>query len=157
MARYFVALLPPPAIQTVIDEIKHHFARHYHSRKALNSPPHITLQPPFDWPLAPAPDSDPGAQSASLSELKLSLGMFAAQQRSVPIHLAGFGAFAPRVIYVNVLKTPELLAIQTAVAQYFALLNGTQHLHRSTTNSDADSLLRCQNLKSTFRHYRVCH
>lgn len=26
--------------------------------------------------------------------------------------LSGFAAFAPRVIYVNVLKTPELLAIQ---------------------------------------------
>ena len=26
--------------------------------------------------------------------------------------LSGFGAFAPRVIYINVLKTPQLLAMQ---------------------------------------------
>ncbi len=36
----------------------------------------------------------------------------------MPVNLSGFGAFAPRVIYINVLKTPELLALQKDLMQY---------------------------------------
>ncbi len=105
MKRFFIALLPPQAIQDYANEIKQQFAVHYESHQAQKSPPHITLQPPFEWA------SDP-------SHLEQSLREFAAQSAPVPITLEGFSAFPPRVIYINVLKTPELLTLQKQVMDY---------------------------------------
>lgn len=108
---FFVALLPPPEIQNYVTQIKHDFANRYASRAALKSPPHITLQPPFEW------------ANANTSTLEESLKTFASGKQSVPIALDGFAAFPPRVIYVNVLKTPELLALQVdLIAQMNKLL-----------------------------------
>lgn len=101
--RFFIALLPPPAIQAEVNGIKQYFAEHYQSRAALRSPPHITLQPPFTW------------LSNDLPRLENHLSQFALSQLSVPITLQGFAAFAPRVIYIDVLQTPELLGLQQAL------------------------------------------
>ncbi|NET39513.1 MAG: 2'-5' RNA ligase family protein [Cyanothece sp. SIO1E1] len=84
-------------------QIKQHFSDRYASRAAQKSPPHITLQPPFQWPLE------------TCSELQTSLRAFAGDCSAIEITLSGFGAFAPRVIYINVRKTPELLALQQAL------------------------------------------
>jgi 2'-5' RNA ligase len=99
---FFIALLPPQEIQDRVTEIKEYFAKHYHSRHALKSPPHVTLQPPFKWP------------PEKLDVLQECLREFACEphRSSIPITLSGFGAFGPRVIYINVLKTPELLVVQ---------------------------------------------
>ncbi len=91
--RFFIALLPPQAVQDYATEIKHHFAAHYESRQAQKSPPHITLQPPFEW------------ASDQVFHLEQSLREFADQSAPVPITLEGFSAFPPRVIYINVLTT----------------------------------------------------
>ncbi|WP_373537809.1 2'-5' RNA ligase family protein [Microcoleus sp.] len=104
--RFFIALVPPPEIQQQITEIKQYFAEHYNSRSALKSPPHITLQPPFEWPAAEVP------------KLEESLKKFSAHRLSIPVSLCGFAAFAPRVIYVDVVKSPELLEIQTDLISY---------------------------------------
>ncbi|ACK69343.1 Phosphoesterase HXTX [Gloeothece citriformis PCC 7424] len=97
---FFIALLPPEEVQQAANEIKHHFAEVYNSRAALKSPPHITLQPPFEW------------QLENLSILSQHLAEFVQNHASIPMILDGFAAFKPRVIYINVLKTPELLTIQ---------------------------------------------
>jgi 2'-5' RNA ligase len=97
---FFIALLPPENIQKVAHEIKQHFAEVYNSRAALKSPPHVTLQPPFFWELA------------KLADLTEVLNNFVQSRSPIPIIFEGFGAFRPRVIYINVLKTPELLTIQ---------------------------------------------
>jgi len=76
------------------------FAERYGSRAALKSPPHITLQPPFSWAIADLP------------ALHQKLSAFANTCAPVPVALAGYGCFAPRVIYVNVLKTPALQTFQ---------------------------------------------
>jgi 2'-5' RNA ligase len=99
--RFFIALLPPQEVRDSITEIKQIFVDRYNSRAALRSPPHITLQPPFEWP------------PENLTTLTQSLEVFAQQQSPVPVILSGFGAFAPRVIFVDVQKTPELLSIHT--------------------------------------------
>lgn len=98
---FFIALLPPKQVQTVATEIKQHFARVYNSKAALKSPPHVTLQPPFFWEIE---------QIVTLEEV---LAKFARSQSAISITLDGFAAFPPRVIYINVLKTPELLELQT--------------------------------------------
>lgn len=99
--RFFIALLPPPEIQDYTNQIKQHFADRYASRGAQKSPPHITLQPPFEWSAEQVP------------VLEQCLSRFVNERESVPVTLNGFGAFPPRVIYINVLKTQELLTLQT--------------------------------------------
>lgn len=98
---FFVALLPPPDIQAYANEIKQYFAENYNSRRAFKSPPHITLQPPFLW-----------ADHNSSSSLEVCLREFANQQQPLPVTLDGFNAFAPRVIYIDVVRSQELLALQ---------------------------------------------
>jgi 2'-5' RNA ligase len=103
--RFFIALLPTPEIQAYANEVKQYFSDRYHSRAAQKSPPHITLQPPFEWPIDDLP------------RLEQHLSSFVLGQSPFPVTLQNFAAFPPRVIYINVLKTPELLTL------YHALLN----------------------------------
>ncbi|NEQ22092.1 MAG: 2'-5' RNA ligase family protein [Microcoleus sp. SIO2G3] len=104
--RFFIALVPPLEIQDYANEIKEYFAQTYDSRAAQKSPPHITLQPPFEW------------QLDELPLLEQSLKTFAQSRTPVPITLQRFGAFVPRVIFINVLKTPELLTLQNELMTY---------------------------------------
>ncbi len=109
-SRFFIALLPPPDIQDYANQIKQHFADRYGSRAAQKSPPHITLQPPFTW------------SNAEVSVLEDYLRRFAHSREVVAIALEGFAAFPPRVIYINVLKTQELLALQADLMAYVETL-----------------------------------
>lgn len=97
---FFVALLPPLEIQEHVTQIKQYFYEHYASRHALKSPPHVTLQPPFKW------------SNERVPRLEQCLRDFVDNRESIPVMLSGFGAFLPRVIYVDVLKTPQLLTLQ---------------------------------------------
>ncbi|HYX13618.1 MAG TPA: 2'-5' RNA ligase family protein [Nostoc sp.] len=106
MSRFFVALLPPQDIQDYANQIKQYFAHRYASSGSLKSPPHITLQPPFEW----ADDN--------LPLLEASLKEFASRQQPVAITLKGFDAFAPRVIYINVVRSQELWTLQTDLMTY---------------------------------------
>ncbi|MEG4342227.1 2'-5' RNA ligase family protein [Microcoleus sp. A003_D6] len=104
--RFFIALVPPPDIEQHITEIKLYFAGNYNSRGALNSPPHITLQPPFH------------SLAADVPKLEESLNQFSANRLPIPVTLFGFAAFAPRVIYADVVKSPALLEIQQDLMSY---------------------------------------
>ena len=106
MSRFFIALLPPQEIQEYANDIKHYFADKYACDSAKKSPPHITLQPPFEW------------SDTSVSSLEKSLQTFAVQQQSVPITFNGFAAFPPRVIYIDVVTSQALLALQTDLIKY---------------------------------------
>lgn len=103
---FFIALLPPQDIQDQITEIKEYFAQNYYTYKALNSPPHITLQSPFEWSLDDLPI------------LTQCLESFAIYHDVIPITLSNFAAFPPRVIYIDVLKSPELLKLQSALSNH---------------------------------------
>ncbi|GAX38349.1 2'-5' RNA ligase family protein [Nodularia sp. NIES-3585] len=106
MSRFFIALLPPQHIQEYANEIKQYFADHYASRGAQKSPPHITLQPPFEW------------SDAKVPQLEASLREFAHGRQSIPITLNGFAAFPPRVIYIDVVKSQPLLTLQADLMAY---------------------------------------
>ncbi|MDX2217368.1 MAG: 2'-5' RNA ligase family protein [Oculatellaceae cyanobacterium bins.114] len=99
-SRFFIALLPPQTIQDYANEVIQSLGDRYHTGVS-KAPPHVTLQPPFEWSVARQPD------------LETCLSSFAIQHNAVPVQLSGFGAFPPRVLYINVLKTPQLLALQT--------------------------------------------
>ncbi|MBD1870073.1 2'-5' RNA ligase family protein [Cyanobacteria bacterium FACHB-471] len=103
--RFFVALLPPLEVQEYASQVIQELGDRYQTRTS-KSPPHVTLQPPFQW------------QLQHIARLEQALSEFANQQSQVPVALSGFGAFAPRVLYINVLKTVELLALQTALATH---------------------------------------
>lgn len=105
--KFFIALLPPPEVQTSIHKIKAYFAEHYDSHKAFNSPPHITLQPPFGWP-----------EETNLKELTDGLKDFAVKREKVAIALRNFGAFPPKVIYVDVVKSTGLMGLQNELALF---------------------------------------
>ncbi len=95
---FFLALLPPQDLQQKVKEIKLEFAECYQSRHALKSPPHITLFPPFRWLWADVGQLD-------------CLSKFCRTVTPIPVELNGFGAFAPKVIYIKPLRTPQLLDV----------------------------------------------
>jgi 2'-5' RNA ligase len=97
---FFIALLPPAEVQEIATKIKLEFAELYNSRAALKSPPHVTLQPPFPWQGERVPDLDRCLQD------------FTRERASIPMTLENFKAFKPRVIYIDVHKTPELVTLQ---------------------------------------------
>ncbi|MDJ1173202.1 2'-5' RNA ligase family protein [Roseofilum capinflatum] len=104
--RFFVALVVPSGLQEQVEQIKQEFGDRYQSRKAFNAPAHITLQPPFEW----EPDN--------IQQVEESLAEFVGYHSPIPIQLDGFAAFPPRVIYVHVVKTPELMALQPALIEH---------------------------------------
>jgi 2'-5' RNA ligase len=103
---FFVALLPPQSLQDEITAIKQEVWQRFGSKAALKSPPHITLQPPFLWPPSEA------------TRLGHYLEAFARTQPAVPVQLQGYSAFAPRVLYIDVVQTAQLMAVQAAIAAY---------------------------------------
>lgn len=107
-SRYFLALIPPPAIQADATALKHHFRQHYHSQAALKSPPHITLQAPFQWP------------DDERDRLFSTVAAFRSSTAPVAVTLSGFGAFPPRVIFLAVHPTPELMQLQMELSHYLA-------------------------------------
>lgn len=106
--RYFIALLPPQEMQDYANQIRQHFADRYNSRKAFSSPPHITLIPPFDWP------QDPESIKQALSQFTQT----SPKPTALTITLSGFGSFPQNVIYINVLREPSLLTLQTSLTRH---------------------------------------
>jgi len=98
--------VPPLAIQDEANAVRQEFADRFNSRKAFNSPPHITLQPPFHWSLA------------AVDQLAATVTAFARSQTEFTVDLQGFGAFAPRVIYIDVVKSPALGQLKTDLSQH---------------------------------------
>ncbi len=106
--RFFVALIPPPEVHAEATQLKEYFRDRYNSQAALRSPPHITLQAPFEWP------AEHGERVIrALTEFRCSVPV-------IPIRLSGFGAFPPRVIYLDVEHTSALMTLQTELSVYLA-------------------------------------
>jgi 2'-5' RNA ligase len=99
-SRFFIALLPPQEVQDFANQMIQELNHHYQTRTS-NAPPHITLQPPFLW------------QTEKLTELISCIQTVAQAQPTVSVKLLNYGAFAPRVLFIDVVKTPELLSLQT--------------------------------------------
>jgi 2'-5' RNA ligase len=93
---YFVAVLPPEDIQEEVRKIKLIFKNQYGAEHALNSPAHLTLIPPFQWPVEKETD------------LEGSLDLFNRKEVPFEVELNGMGAFRPRVIYIDVVKNDSL-------------------------------------------------
>ena len=104
---YFIAIVPPSPIYEETLEQKAYFKSKYNSKASLNSPPHITLHMPFRW------------NEHDEEELSSHLKSFADENPPVTIQLKDFSSFPPRVIFINVVITPELENLQKNLQRYF--------------------------------------
>jgi len=102
-AIYFIAILVEGEAGETITGFKAYAAQHFGASRALNSPPHLTLIPPFSWP------------AAQLEVLSGSLSGFMALHPSPAIRLLNFNCFPPHVIYVDVEPNPDLDSFQHAL------------------------------------------
>lgn len=107
-ALYFVALVPPTSIVEEVTAFKVYAAKHFGSKHALNSPPHITLIPPFRWP------------NDKYLELNTALSHFNFQTADLSLDLVNFSSFPPRVIFVDVSPNTMLRNLQAQLEQHFS-------------------------------------
>ena len=103
---FLIAIIPPPDIEKDIYILKEHFKTNYNSRASLNSPPHITLHMPFDWRVDKS------------EEFIERLSQFAVAQHNFTIELTNFGSFPPRVIFVEVGYSPDLIIFQKELHRF---------------------------------------
>jgi 2'-5' RNA ligase len=103
---YFIAIVPPEPVYGEALALKNHFKDQYHSKAALNSPPHITLHMPFAW--------KEGKEAALVNGLEA----FSATQYSFVLRLNNFSAFEPRVIFIDVIKDERLATLQKELKRF---------------------------------------
>jgi 2'-5' RNA ligase len=104
--KYFIGIVLPTPIKDEVEQLKNHCSELYATKGALRSPPHITLHMPFLVK----------EQNENLVVKKLS--SFCAAQKSFQIVLAGFGCFAPRVIFVGVSENKALQQFQKELVKF---------------------------------------
>lgn len=103
---FFIGILPDEPIQKEVTAFKQDCARLFQASHALKSPPHLTLIPPFPWPLQ------------QLKKLENALEEFAQQQRPFELQLHGFNCFQPRVIFVDIVENQQLNILQSKLFHY---------------------------------------
>ncbi len=102
---YFIAIVPPRAIQEEITQLKVLMAERFNSKHALKSPPHITLHMPFKW------------KKSKWEILKSTIEKINSEIEPFEIELDGFAFFEPRVVYVDVEENQPLIDLQKAVVE----------------------------------------
>lgn len=105
--QYFIAIIPPPPVYDEALDLKLYLREKYHTKAALNSPPHITLHMPFMW------------KEDKEEKLVNKLAEFAKQFDPVKICLDNFSSFPPKVIFVDVTESDALDSLQKSLHRYF--------------------------------------
>jgi 2'-5' RNA ligase len=103
---YFIALVPPEPFRQQAWEMKEHFREEYQSKASMNSPPHITLHPPFKL-----------KQEGAEEKLEQALQELASGFKPFEARLKNYGAFKPRVIFIDVEKEPAMEKLQKRVVE----------------------------------------
>ena len=106
---FFIAVLPHEELQERVRKIKLEIRDRYGSGHALNSPAHLTLIPPFYWPIH------------QVDDLTGSLDIFCRKEEPFEIRLNNFGAFPPRVIYIDVVKNETLHGLYERLKFFMAV------------------------------------
>ncbi len=104
--RYFLALVTPPPLFDQILALKTYFKDQFQSKAALNSPPHITLQMPFEWP------------SEKEEELIDALQNLSSTLTPTTVKLKNFDCFSPHVIFIHVIPSAGITSLQSKVRQF---------------------------------------
>lgn len=112
-AMFYFALVCPPAIEERILPLKHWVRDHHGSRTALKSPSHITLVPPFWWPLDKQEMLDENSRA------------FRFGIPGLDIRLHGFGHFGKRVIFLRVEENGALRSLRSSFHLHMKPLLGS--------------------------------
>ncbi|MEC4804352.1 MAG: RNA 2',3'-cyclic phosphodiesterase [Jaaginema sp. PMC 1079.18] len=136
--RYFLALLPPSEIQAQILPIQQDLTETYSLKRRPNSPPHITLYPPFEW----------DAENVPL--LIKTLQTFTQNWMPIPIQLTGFGAFKPRVIFIQPRQTSPLMELQRSLKTELETQLHLEDINRDRAFSPHITVAFCDRRKSDF-------
>lgn len=120
LALYFIALIPEEPVYSEVIRLKEVLRDEYNSAAALRSPPHITLHMPFRW------------KEEKEKVISEALTALAASHSPLELSFDNFGAFEPRVIYIDVKDSENLNLLQKDVLKCAAsqwhiyLLNGSR-------------------------------
>ncbi len=87
---YLIALIPPKELREHVQELKLVMSESFNASHALKAPAHITLQMPFR--------REPEFESRLTDELR----EFSKTRNPFTIHIDGFDAFPPRVIFLKI-------------------------------------------------------
>ena len=103
--RFFLAIIPPEPVYTVIDQYKNEACEKFNTCAALNSPPHITLFMPFSW------------KEKRIERLHQALENFSSSSAQLTIEVRSVGQFGERVIFLAPSYNSELLSLQASLAK----------------------------------------
>jgi 2'-5' RNA ligase len=101
MGKYFIGLLPPPALETSLHQVKADLKTHFQVKYALQSPAHLTLKMPFRY------------KEAKEQELVICFTSLLEEQPSFTLQLKGIGQFGRRNIHHQLVHSSPLLELQT--------------------------------------------
>jgi len=97
-----IALLLPESLSDQVKKEQLFIANAWGPKRALRTPPHITIIPPI---------SVTDAEENSLLELADQISNIA---HSFTLHLHGYGSFKPKVIFIHAEDSKELNGLQTS-------------------------------------------
>jgi 2'-5' RNA ligase len=100
---YFVAIIPPEPIVSEVKQQKQEVFRLFESRRALRSPAHITLFPPFN------------ADAGLLRDVFTCLSAIGNQTTPFSLSLNGYGCFRPKVIFIKPEPSKDLIKLRNLV------------------------------------------
>jgi 2'-5' RNA ligase len=105
---YFIALIATEGLAEKIRQLQLYCSETYQSKKALRSPPHVTLIPPF-------------REDVSIEEiLQEKLTPFFSTYSSLTIELNGFGKFDSSVIFIKPVANAYLENMQEDLRNYLS-------------------------------------
>ena len=114
---YFIALVTTGSLAEKIRQIQVYCSETYQSKKALRSPPHVTLIPPFRQ------------EEVIESVLEKKLTPFFHQYVPFTLELNGFGRFDSRVIFIKPEKNSYLQKLEEEFRKFlsadFSFIEGT--------------------------------
>jgi 2'-5' RNA ligase len=105
MNMYFIALVAPEEINSVVLKWKNWFRDQHGCIVALKSPAHITLIPPFRM----SEDQE--------EDLKTNISDLTEACEKFDIMLCNFSSFKPRVIFVDVIKNEKLETLYQSICE----------------------------------------
>jgi 2'-5' RNA ligase len=117
---HFIGVMPPDEIGREVTVYKKTASELFNTNRALRSPPHITLIPPFHW--------DPEDYGALISRLQT----VAENLQPFILTLSDFDTFRPRVIFIRIEDSEPLRQLQ---ANTEAALEGMIYRKRKVKRS----------------------
>ena len=100
---YFIAIIPPADVAQPLDNLRHELSRKFNSSHALNSPPHITLVPPFKM------------KREQLARLEEALKKSAKRHHPFSLKVNDFGHFGQHTLFAKVNLQDKLRLLQQDV------------------------------------------